>query len=117
MMYANKPYQKVDDGVGAGLISGALVGGGLTAGMQFGANSAARGVRGVTGNALRGAIAGGGSTRGYSKMHRGSVKTHAGIKAINKSAFGHGGMRTAGAYIGAAAIGGLIGMAADGLND
>lgn len=36
MMQSNQPYQRVDDGIGAGLIGGAVVGGALAGGAYFG---------------------------------------------------------------------------------
>lgn len=42
MLASNQPYQRVDDGVGAGLVGGAVVGGALSAGAIYGGSSAIR---------------------------------------------------------------------------
>jgi hypothetical protein len=36
MLASNQPYQRVDDGIGAGLVSGAILGGGAVAGARYG---------------------------------------------------------------------------------
>lgn len=41
MMQSNQPYGRVDDGIGAGLVGGAVIGGATTAAYQFGGKSVA----------------------------------------------------------------------------
>lgn len=44
MMQSNKPYHRVDDGIGAGLVTGGLIGGAASAGAIYGGGSALRGL-------------------------------------------------------------------------
>ncbi|WAT23542.1 hypothetical protein O0R52_22440 (plasmid) [Bacillus halotolerans] len=40
MLSSNQPYRRVDDGIGTGLVSGAVIGGAGTAGFIYGGNAA-----------------------------------------------------------------------------
>jgi hypothetical protein len=132
MMYANQPYQRVDDGVGSGFVGGALLGGGLAAGAHFGTASAISGLKKPLRNAAASAASSIASSyeagvapsamqeaRSTIANDRFDRATRAGtaVKGYHKKIFGGGWKGKALAYGGAALGMGVLGMGADALND
>ncbi|WDI05148.1 hypothetical protein PUW25_25405 (plasmid) [Paenibacillus urinalis] len=131
MMQSNNPYNRVDDGIGSGLVGGAIVGGTLAAGAQFGTKAALRGmkkpVREFTRRAhddIRYSNASGvpvtdgqraRATVGDAAMRKASSFSQS-VKGYHGKAFGSG--KSKALTYGAAALGGsLIGGIADGMNN
>lgn len=114
-MQSNNPYRRVDDGIGSGLVGGAVIGAGVAGGFQMG------------GRALSGALSGRGPIRlpqnagNYSmrSMAAGQARRYAGkagatLQGLHTSAFGGSGKRKAAAYGLAAAGGAVLGGLIDG---
>ncbi len=99
MMYSNQPYQRVDDGIGSGLVGGAVVGaaalGGFhAAGRQMAKTVASNPLTGVRGKGLASSIA----------------EQHGKFKHMS-------GKRKALAYGGSVLAGSLLGGVTDALNN
>ncbi|GAK42026.1 hypothetical protein TCA2_4518 [Paenibacillus sp. TCA20] len=122
MMQSNNPYNRVDEGIGSGLVAGAVVGGASMAGLQFGGTQAARGLRNMANpvlsrNAAARAIDGGIPKMATAQGVAASGAKHLGngIRGARKMAFGGGRNKLLSYGVGAlggAAIGGI----ADGMN-
>ncbi len=110
MMQSNNPYKRVDDGIGAGLVSGAVIGGAAAAGFHRQGGAIAN--RMATTPIRMGQTAGTGSRMGPRMVQAG--QRMGGFHAKN---FGGSGRRKALAY-GAAALGGaILGGSIDGMRN
>jgi len=114
MMQTNNPYNRVDDGIGAGVVGGAVIGGAAMAGFQYGAGRLSSS---ITNRPIR--MGGGGSFGTKAKGYAGSQVRRAAARtgAMHNKFMAGSGKRKALTY-GAAALGGaLLGGIADSVND
>lgn len=122
MLASNQPYQRVDDGVGAGFIGGALAGGAAAGAAHLWGDKGIKGLQSLSGKAgMAGAMtAADRNNHGISEsISKATVKTHDGLgktEGMRKKAFG-GGWKTAGVYAGSVLAGGLLGAGIDASND
>lgn len=128
---SNQPYGRVDDGIGAGFIGGAIAGGSIAGAFHsdMGRRTAKMGMRGIK-NSYKGNLMDLQNEVGMlpsekqqkkidklSKRVEQSAKATQGIDKIHSKAFKGGGWRTAGVYGGSVLAGSLFGMGVDALND
>jgi hypothetical protein len=131
MMASNQPFGRVDDGIGAGLISGAVVGGAFAGGLHtnFARKSLKSGARSIKNN-YRDKIfdlqdkAGMLPTEAQEKKltslkskHKLASKLPGGIDNLHNKAYGGGWKGKAVAYGGSVLAAGLIGAGLDSMND
>lgn len=132
---SNQPYQKVDDGIGAGLLGGAVVGGALAGSAHRWGDKGIDGLRSMTKNRLqlsedqmRGTMSREGVTSSesigaqkshYKNVNRGTsvMKGLHGVEGLRNKGFGGSKWGKAAAYGGSILAGGILGGVGDAIND
>jgi hypothetical protein len=131
MLASNQPYQRVDDGIGAGFITGGIMGGAAAGathlwgkkGIDAFRNSAngklaesQKAMDAVNGStSLKDMKAAASSHQAVSSKHANAMK-HAGrADRIHAKSFGGSGKRKAAAYAGSVLAGGILGGFTDGV--
>lgn len=123
MLASNQPYKRVDDGIGAGFIGGALAGGAAAGAAHLWGDRGIKGLQSLSGKAgMAGArTAADRNNQGISEsISKATIKTHDGLgkaAGMRKKAFAGGWKGKAAAYGGSVLAGGLLGAGIDAAND
>lgn len=135
MMQSNQPYGRVDDGIGAGLVSGAVIGGAMAGATHRWGGRAIEGMKESARNSMRNSQNNMDSTmrregvsssdsigaqRQHSKNVNKKQKVMKGLKGaedLRGKGFGGGWKGKAVAYGGSVLAGSLLGAAGDAMND